>query len=607
MYNKITVPLIFALLIIFMTFPLVISLTTHIPGFFSTDEPYAAIWNSWRIEYSVQNNLSLKSTTLIAYPFGMELYTSGYFSYLWMGLIYFLSIITTPILTYNLQIFFNFFLSAIFIYLLVFYLTKNRLSAILSGIIFAFCPYQFARTWQHLGLTYNQWIPLCLFAAILLKENSKKSTVIFLLSLLLAFSFDWSIMYFTTIMLASFCAYLLLYNWKLKLFKQRNLIVADFRYFKRVFFVGIIVFIILHSQFLAVMKNRLRFSSATPASVFNPYHRQFKDLFSQSAKPLSYLLPATMHPIFGKFTEQFIGSSLYGVSFTEHTLYLGWIPLILSFLAFRKWRRKRKLQAIVYQPSAENFYIGFFVFLAIVAWLFSQPPWWKIGPIKIYMPSFFMYKILPMYRAYCRFGIVVMLAVAVLAGFGLKSILEKFKSNFMKTTIACLFSILVLFEFWNWPPYKIIDVSKVPAVYGWIKEQPGDFVIAEYPLDAASPNEMYKIYQTKHEKKIINGTIPGTYPNQVARTIVRLSEPNTTGVLKWMGVKYVLVHKQDYLKTELIDDKEDLEKIPYSPGLKFIKSFPEQDCPNPDIMCVQKTGPIDVYEVIALPIKPEIQ
>ena len=139
-----------------------------------------------------------------------------------------------------------------------------------------------------------------------------------------------------------------------------------------------------------------------------------------------------------------------------------------------------------------DFYIGFFIFLAVVAWLFSQPPWWKFGPIKIYMPSFFMYKILPMFRAYCRFGIVVMLAVAVLAGYGLKFILERFKTQKAKIAITCLFAGLVLFEFWNWPPYKVIDVSKVPPVYYWLKEQPGDFVIAEYPLDADSPNEMYK-------------------------------------------------------------------------------------------------------------------
>lgn len=218
-----------------------------------------------------------------------------------------------------------------------------------------------------------------------------------------------------------------------------------------------------------------------------------------------------------------------------------------------------------------------------------------------------MYKVLPMYRAYCRFGIVVMLAVAVLAGFGLKFVLERFKNRKTKIAIAALFCGLVLFEFWNWPPYKVIDVSKVPAVYYWLKGQQGDSVIAEYPLDAKSPNEMYKFFQTTHEKKIINGTIPGTYANKVAQSIIKVSNLDTAKALKWMDVKYVVVHKEDYLKTDRIEDKEELEKIPKNPGLKLVSSFPPQECPDKDIICVQKTGQIDVYEVIAAPLELKIK
>lgn len=257
--------------------------------------------------------------------------------------------------------------------------------------------------------------------------------------------------------------------------------------------------------------------------------------------------------------------------------------------------------------SKDNFYIGFFIFLAFVAWLFSQPPWWNWFGLKIYMPSFFMYKILPMFRAYCRFGIVLMLAIAVLAGFGLKFILEKFKSSKTRTAVTILACGLVLFEFWNWPPYKVIDVSSVPAVYYWLKAQPADTVIAEYPLETRGPNEMYKFYQTVHEKKIINGTIPGTYPNKIAQTIDRLSEPRTAGVLKWMGVKYVFVHIEDYKETELIEWIEELGKIPGNPGLRHIGSFAAQECPSKGIICLQETGPIDIYEVVASPIKPEVK
>jgi len=603
MKKNILIFIVFILLIVIVTFPLVFKITTHIPGFFSTDEIFGSLWNSWRIKYSIENNFPLRHTPLIAHPFGLDLYFPGYNSYIWTGLTYLLSELTTPTFTWSSQILLNIFLSASFTYLLILYLTRNRLASFFGGLVFSFCPYQFMRVWQHLGLTYNQWIPLCLLTAVLLKERGqRKYSLLFLISLLLLLSFDFVIMYLETIALLSFFIYLIFYHWRVKIFRDKYILKEDFMFIKKIIFAGLITAIILSPQFFPIIKNRLELSSTTPASAHNPYHRPFEDLFTQSAKPLSYFLPAAVHPIFGKFTEQFIGSRLYGISFTEHTLYLGWIPLILAFIAFRKWRKRRQSSVI-----NEDFYMGFFIFLAIVAWFFSQPPWWKFGPIKIFMPSFFIYKILPMYRAYCRFGIVVMLAVAVLAGFGLKFILERFKTKRAKIAITAFFCGLVLFEFWNYPPFKVIDVSKVPQVYYWLKEEPGDFVIAEYPLDSDSPNEMYKFYQTKHEKKIINGTIPGTYANKVANTITKLSDLNTAGRLKWMGVKYVLVHKDDYLKTELVEQIEELDKISNNPGLKFIKSFSTQECPRKDIMCVQKTGPIDVYEVVAEPIAPLIK
>lgn len=187
MKKNILFAIIFILLIVVITFPLFSKITTHIPGFFSTDEPFAVLWNSWRIKYSFWHNLSLRYTPLVAHPFGIDLYSSGYLSYLWLGLFYFLSILTTPMLTYNLQVFLNLFLSGIFIYLLVFYLTENRLSAIISSIIFSFCPYQFMRIWQHLSLTYNQWIPLALFTAVLLKDMGTKKKYFFIF-----YKFDFS-------------------------------------------------------------------------------------------------------------------------------------------------------------------------------------------------------------------------------------------------------------------------------------------------------------------------------------------------------------------------------------------------------------------------------
>ncbi|MFH0790109.1 MAG: hypothetical protein V2A64_00590, partial [Candidatus Omnitrophota bacterium] len=591
------ITVLFAVLIIIMTYPLAFKITTHMPGFFSTDEPYGSLWDFWRINHSFKNHISLKSTYLISYPFGINYYQLGCTFYIWLVFYHILAIFTSPVLSWNIQVFCNFLLSGVFTYALIFYLTRDKLSSLLGGIIFAFCPYQAVRGWQHLGLTYNQWLPLCLLGAFRLKDpafDRRKTMVFFLISILLVFSFDYTITYFTVISLSGFFIYLLFYNWRGKVSRNTELLNQDFIYLKKVIIVGAFALVMLFPQISTIVINRLKLSSSTPASAHNPYHRSFEDLFYQSARPLSYFLPAIVHPIFGKFTEKFIGSDLYGKSVTEHTLYLGWVPLGLALIVFKRWKKNRKLRITDYGlrvTDKEDFYIGFFIFLSIVAWLFSQPPWWKFGPIKVFMPSFFMYKILPMYRAYCRFGIVLMFAVAVLAGFGLKFIIAKRKAQSAKLAITALCCGLVLFEFCNWPPYKVIDVSKAPLVYSWLKQQPGDFAIAEYPLDAATPNEKYKFYQTKHEKKIINGTLPGTYANKAAKTITQLSNPATAGILKWMGVKYVLVHKENYLKTELIEDRDELNKIPHNPGLKLIQSFPLQNCPDKDIMCVQETGP----------------
>ncbi|MDD5166705.1 MAG: hypothetical protein PHQ57_04890 [Candidatus Omnitrophica bacterium] len=564
------------LITLLFTFPLILHTNNYIPGFFSTDEPYGTIWNFWLMKYASDSGISSQTTNMIAYPFGVKLFSGLLVPYPWLGLNYLLAVLTNAVLAYNIQILMNFFLSAVFTYLLVFFLSKSRLAGIISAIIFSFCPQHFTRSWQHLSLTYFQWLPLVLLSALMLyKDRRLRNGIFFAISLLLLFSFDFTIAYLGLLTLFTLFFYLFFVNWRRGTLKEAKIA----GYFKKASWGVVILAVLLIRQILIIWAKY----GTQSASAYNPTHRPFEDLFAQSAKPLGFLLPASTHPVFGRFSEQFIGSSLYGQSFTEHTLYLGWLALALALFAFR--RRK------------ENLYIGFFIFLAVVAWLFSQPPWWNFFGLKIYMPSFFMYKILPMFRAYCRFGILLMLAIAVLAGFGLKSILERFESYKPKIALTILACGLILFEFWNWPPYKVIDLSRVPAVYYWLKEEPGNPVLAEYPMDIIGPNEMYKFYQTVHHKRIINGTFPGTPAHKIAMTITKLSQPGTVNILKQMGVKYAIVHEEGYLKGESIDDKEELDKIRKDPALKLVRTFVAQECPQKDIMCTQNSGPVEVYKI----------
>ncbi len=598
-------------LIFLATFPLFLKAARYLPGFFSTDESYAICWNAWFNRLAFLNNYSLKFTDYIAYPFGVEFYKNSPVVYAWILVNYVFAVLTTPVLTYNFQIFINFLLNAFLTYLLVVRLTKNILAGVFSGVIFGFCPYIFMRSWQHLGETYLWMMPMLLFSIFALqKEGFLRLKVIFILSLVFTTLNGNAFLYMPLLLLTFFIfssVRILADKFirksdpahvgpQIKLLVQLLLLVAA-------------AVILLLPQIYPIIRNSVLHKATTP-DVWNVYNRPFEDLFTQSARPLSYFLPSSVHPVFGKFTQYLVGNKLYGISFTEHTLYLGWIPLLLSFVALRRWIKNRKSRTYpdgdLNLRDNENYYLGFFILLAVLAWFCSQPPWWNIFGFRIYMPSFFIYKVIPVFRAYCRFGIVVMLAVAVLAGFGLKFLLERFKRRISRIAVAVLFCVLVLFEFWSWPPFKVIDVSNFPAVYSWLKEQPRDIIIAEYPLDSGSPNEMYKLYQIKHEKRMINGTIPGSKAHKFAQQITKLSSAYTAGVLKWMGVKYVLVHKDGYLRTDLVEDIRELSLIPANKGLKLVGSFAAQECPRRDIMCIQATDEIDIYEVVALPVKPEM-
>lgn len=581
MKNIILVLLFFLLLTVMMTFPLAFNINTHLSGTFDTNEPFAALWEGWRFKFISLHEHDLSSYCFISYPFGLPTANAIIFP-VGMFIIRGLSVLTNEIFMYNFLVLLSFLLSGLFVFILVQYLTKNSLVSIFSGIIYAFCPYHFARAWQHLGLGDIQWMPLYLYALFRLRNERKLKNSIFVALVFFIFSENYIYAYFMIVATIVFAALIFFYRGQQQKRKIFQLLTLS----------ACFIFLLTLPTAYIVYKN---YFFGVPKEAISLYYRPFSDLFIQSARPLSYFLPTIFHPIFGNITQTFVGSDLYGKILTEHTLYLGWIPLMLSFVSYRQWRKKGKN----YKPEIKNsntlgneyFYIGFFIILAIVAWFFSQPPWWTIGALKIYMPSFFMYKILPMFRAYCRFGIVVMLAVAVLAGFGLKFILDRCKTQKKKITITILFCILVLFEFWNYPPFRVIDLTKYPKVYDWLKAQPNNAVIAEYPLDLDGLNPLYLFYQTKHRKRMINATVPGTYANQVSRELTNLFDYKTAEGLSWLGVRYVLIHTEWYKNNESRLEQLETQGIEKNNGLKFIKHFDD----------------VDVYEVVAPGLEPKVE
>jgi hypothetical protein len=112
--------------------------------------------------------------------------------------------------------------------------------------------------------------------------------------------------------------------------------------------------------------------------------------------------------------------------------------------------------------------------------------------------------------------------------------------------------------------------AEYPAVYAWLKTQPGK-VILEYPVyDWADKNhgwEMYRmVYSLVHKKYLINGA-SGFMPPERGKLLeeIKVSYPSKQldDKLGGLGVDYVIVHKDEISMEKLkgLEKNKNLKKI----------------------------------------------
>jgi len=103
----------------------------------------------------------------------------------------------------------------------------------------------------------------------------------------------------------------------------------------------------------------------------------------------------------------------------------------------------------------------------------------------------------------------------------------------------------------------------------------------------------YGFNQRYHLKKMVNGAIPGSPGWDLKKQIIKITDHKTAGILKYIGVKYVIMHLDRYVRGE---DKEAVDIIGEVPNLKENKGF----------KLVKSFDNIDIFEVTAKPIKIDI-
>lgn len=560
--------LLYAILSILFTYPVAFSIN-KIPG--DGGDGLWFIWDFWSFKKAVTNLSNPYYTTDIFYPNGVSLAFSDVSP--------FNAIISIPlqhlfglIAAYDMIWISTFTLSGFGAYLLAKYLINNIKAAFLSGLIFMFCPYHFAHALGHMNLTATGWIPFYVLFLIKMTRENKKTNALYaaFFFVLTAMTSNYYLVY-----MFSFTLLYILYYWLV----DKSPIKKDFT---KNFLIMTISFIVGFSPFLYIMLKEMLSSKSDYmyAGGFEEY----------SADLMAFLTPTVFHPIFKDLVSP-INSHFTGNS-AEFTVFAGYSVLFLSIIAILKIKTKE---------------IRFWALSAITFFILCLGPILHINGVtnfSLYGHFFNIplpYQILkhiPVFsiaRVPSRWDVLVMLSLAILAGYGLNYIFciisSKSPSKRSKECIIFIIvSCLVLFEFLAVP--FPMSSSEVPAVYKQLAAEADDYAIIEIPAFAGA-NYMY--FQTTHGKKLVNGYVsrapdyafefmskplisslisPSNSP--IMEDIIKLNQTELMSMLSHNNIKYIIINKgylsdkEFLLASKKVHDALGIEPIAYdNDGLRI--------------------------------------
>jgi len=205
-------------------------------------------------------------------------------------------------------------------------------------------------------------------------------------------------------------------------------------------------------------------------------------------------------------------------------------------------------------------------------------------------------------RVWARFGILAMLSVAVLAGWGADWVLGRVAKG--RWVWASVMALLLLIDFAVLPyPYGYTEVRGQP-VDEWLAARSGVTPIIQYPLDKTWYG--WALYQQRvHGQPIAYGYgtfTPKAY-SEACETLSRWPSEETLDLLRRWGVVYALVGERSYgsewpaLHREM-EEMPGLEEVavyenrPLYHGDRLLKLLP----PRPDVPSTELiNGPQRAY------------
>lgn len=465
-------------------------------------DTYQSLWGIWFVSYSLLTlHQSIWHTSLVFWPIGANL---AYQTFIPIA-----SLLATPFtavslgFAYNVIFFLSFLLCGLTMFILARYLTKNSYAAFIAGLIFAFSALHIAQAYGHLDIANLEFIPIAIYLFIrMVKEDAGRYKKALLLAVSMVLCCFISNVQTGIILLLVLLVIAVLYLFK-KETRQRMLsggfIKAICLFVVATFILGIWAWIPIASAVLH-----------TGSTVNSMNSVQYNALWSDDL--LSFLVPTPYNGILGWLSGSYI--SIYHGDIAETASYMTYTAIVLALLGL--WKHFKELRL--------------WLALGLIFGVLALGPILLVGGSVTGIPlPGMLYRLIPFFNAVRepgRFDIIVTIALAIMAAYGVKTITEGgLSANSAKVgqmvpaalIVVAVITLAFMIESNGMPLSSFAAAAvttklSVSAAYAAIAAVPGNYSVLQLPiiLNQASPlpnlypgEAMY--YQTVSHKPIVGG------------------------------------------------------------------------------------------------------
>lgn len=546
------------LLALILSFPVVLHPTTMLYG--SQGDATGTVAIYWWWSYAPRHGLPLLDNTWTGTPLG-----SGWdhipFVVFQVVLMAPLSFLAGPIAAYNIAAVASYPATAAVTFLLARRMGMGSVAAAFAALAFAFMPLHTEKATAHLDQAHMEVFPAFLLFALRWRQGGSKWNLA--AAGAIAGLTLWTDIYMTFILSVLAAGLLVL---SVLIPDERTGVSLGHRIRKHALALVIVAAVsaVFVPPAIAVGARSGGGLSNAVSSEVDVLRRTMSEIRAFSARPWEYVLPWHANPFVPSSLKAFEAQHLHGSNFVELSLFLGYTVMLLAVIGLLATRRGRRMPVVL---AVATMGIGA---------VFSAPPSVHVDGLTAYFPSEILGRLLPVFRVYSRFGMIVMLGAALLAGIGLDDVRRRLSLRGGSWRALALVPFVTLgLEFTNVPPSRALAVLPPPPEYTWLQSQPQG-ILVEYPLATgpAATQEIqtyeYALYQMVHLHRMFNGATSASPAARYASQLEPYYSPEAIARLRSLGIRYVFVHRADYAA-------DGLETPRLVTGLEYVATLGDTD------------------------------